>query len=100
VASAAGEPGFCPPPGDSSYTEGLTPGHWCVQLIIEDGGPNDADGSANHSVDDPGGVAEKISSQQNVTSSGGGGSTSILFLLSLIYLRLWQIRTMHLRRTK
>jgi hypothetical protein len=97
VASAAGEPGFCPPPGDSSYTEGLTPGHWCVQLTIEDGGPNDADGSANHSVDDPGGVAEKITSQQSTTSGGGGGggSSGILFLLLLTSLFLWRRRVRH-----
>ena len=55
--STAGEPGFCPPPGDSSWQPGLTAGHWCVQLQIEDGGPNDADALANGTIVDPGGVA-------------------------------------------
>jgi hypothetical protein len=55
--SAAGEPGFCPPPGDSSWQTGLNAGHWCVQLQIEDGGPNDADTLANGTIVDPGGVA-------------------------------------------
>ncbi|OEY70104.1 hypothetical protein BI198_11400 [Rheinheimera salexigens] len=55
--TAAGEPGFCPPPGDAIWQEGLTAGHWCVQLLIEDGGPNDADGMANGTIVDPGGVA-------------------------------------------
>ncbi|WP_189431617.1 Ig-like domain-containing protein, partial [Alishewanella longhuensis] len=55
--SASGEPGFCPPPGDSNWQSGLNAGHWCVQLIIEDGGPNDADGIANSTILDPGGVA-------------------------------------------
>ncbi|WP_261738088.1 putative Ig domain-containing protein [Shewanella xiamenensis] len=57
VASTEGERGFCPPPGDSSWTPGLTEGHWCVQLTIEDGGPNDDDGVANRTIVDPSGVA-------------------------------------------
>ncbi|WP_156885913.1 tandem-95 repeat protein [Rheinheimera baltica] len=60
--SSAGEPGYCPPPGDSSWQSGLTAGHWCVQLTIEDGGPNDADGIVNGSIVDPGGVAVLVSS--------------------------------------
>ncbi len=57
VASSAGERGFCPPPGNSGWTPGLTEGHWCVQVTVEDGGPNDADGIANSAIVDPGGVA-------------------------------------------
>ncbi len=57
VASAEGERGFCPSPGDSRWTPGLTEGHWCVQLLIEDGGPNDDDGVANRTIVDPSGVA-------------------------------------------
>ncbi|WP_330131020.1 putative Ig domain-containing protein [Shewanella xiamenensis] len=57
VASTEGERGFCPPPGDSRWTLGLTEGHWCVQLTIEDGGPNDDDGVANRTLVDPSGVA-------------------------------------------
>ena len=62
--SSAGEPGFCPPPGDSSWQTGLNAGHWCVQLQIEDGGPNDADGLANGSIVDPGGVAVILNGNQ------------------------------------
>ena len=57
VFSTAGEPGVCPPPGDSSWTPGLTEGDWCVQLLIQDGGPNDDDGLPNGAIVDPGGVA-------------------------------------------
>jgi hypothetical protein len=60
-SSSQGGFGFCPPPCDESGTIGLSEGHWCVQLTIEDGGPNDDDGSANRSIDDPGGVAVLIS---------------------------------------
>ncbi len=57
VSSAQGEEGYCPPPGDSHWTEGLTEGHWCVQLTVTDGGANDDDGQVNGSIVDPGGVA-------------------------------------------
>lgn len=57
VASSEGERGFCPPPGDNRWTSGLTEGHWCVQLTIEDGGPNDDDGVANRTIVDPSGVS-------------------------------------------
>ena len=61
---SAGEPGFCPPPGDSSWQSGLSAGHWCVQLLIEDGGPNDADGLANGSIVDPGGIGVLLNGNQ------------------------------------
>ncbi len=94
LASAAGEPGYCPPPGDSAYSNGLTPGHWCVQLTIEDGGPNDADGIANHAIEEPGGVAERLSTSVSVTSSGGGGGAvgEAFILLLLLALGLAQLR--------
>ena len=41
VSSTAGSPGNCPPPGDASYSPGLTAGNYCLQLNITDGGPND-----------------------------------------------------------
>ncbi|MDF4837074.1 tandem-95 repeat protein [Vibrio parahaemolyticus] len=60
ISSSAGEAGYCPPPGDSSWSQGLNEGDWCVQLTIEDGGPNDDDGLANGSVVDPGVVAARV----------------------------------------
>jgi hypothetical protein len=57
ILSAAGEPGYCPPPLSNEWTTGLVEGSWCVQLQIVDGGPNDDDGEANRSIVDPGGVA-------------------------------------------
>jgi hypothetical protein len=62
VESTAGEVGYCPPPGDSSWGFGLTAGHWCVQLTIKDGGPNDSDGLTNNQIVDPSGVAVWASS--------------------------------------
>lgn len=65
----------CPAPGDSAYDANpgkLTPGHYCVQLTIQDGGPNDDDGVANKSISDPGGVAS-IHLFAPSTQVGGGG---------------------------
>ncbi|WP_440056925.1 Ig-like domain-containing protein (plasmid) [Pseudoalteromonas sp. T1lg65] len=61
VLSARGELGFCPPPGDAQWIDGMTEGDYCVQLRIQDGGANDDDGVANGTVVDPGGVAVPMS---------------------------------------
>lgn len=44
----------CPAPLDSAYVDGLVLANECIQLMIEDGGANDADGQANAIVKDPG----------------------------------------------
>ncbi|WP_198555634.1 cadherin domain-containing protein [Colwellia sp. 75C3] len=48
--------GNCPAAYDASYTQGLTIGDNCFQLIIQDGGANDADFSVNSEVEDPGAI--------------------------------------------
>lgn len=57
VQSSPGLSGVCPPPGSDEWQPGLNEGDWCVQLTIQDGGPNDDDGLANGAIVDPGGVA-------------------------------------------
>lgn len=57
ISSATAANGTCPEAGSASYTDGLTVGATCVQLLIEDGGPNDADGVADGTVTDPSGIA-------------------------------------------
>jgi hypothetical protein len=70
--SSAGAEGYCPPPGSTEWQSGLTEGHWCVQLTLEDGGPNDADGVANGAILDPGGVAKPVSDTGNGDGNGEG----------------------------
>ncbi|MDO6424424.1 tandem-95 repeat protein [Saccharophagus degradans] len=79
--SAAGELGYCPPPGDASWQTGLIQGSYCVQLTIEDGGPNDADGLVNGSVEDPGGIAVQNSQSVSTRGSGGGSLAPVLVVL-------------------
>lgn len=57
LASAGTDGDLCPPPGHADFGAGLTAGRFCIQLTIEDGGPNDADQLANASIKDPGGLA-------------------------------------------
>ena len=56
-SSAIAASGACPEPGSDLYSAGLLVGATCLQLQIEDGGANDADGVADGIVTDPSGVA-------------------------------------------
>ncbi len=97
LASSAGVPGVCPPPGDSSYTPGLTTGHFCIQLMIQDGGPNDTDAIANHVIADPGTlslitlntVQESNEKKSNLGSNSGGGLINFWLLLLLFIFLFW-----------
>ncbi len=81
LASAAGG-ATCPPPGDAAYTQGLTPGDLCVQLTIEDGGPNDGDAELgpNGLIRDPGGVGAPEGTVTVGQGSGSAGPWSLLLL--------------------
>ena len=57
VRSAPGELGVCLAPGADDYVNGIHEGYFCLELTIEDGGPNDADGQVNGIIKDPGGLA-------------------------------------------
>ncbi len=92
LASAPGERGVCPPPGSGEYRPGLNAGDWCVELTIEDGGPNDTDGLANGMIRDPGGVGTlgRVSPPPPPPPSvgggrsGGGGAFGLAGLLGLL----------------
>lgn len=91
LSSVAGEPGFCPEPGDESWMPGLAEGHWCVQIAIEDGGPNDEDGEANGVIVDPGAISSAPSSivtaggSAGSAAGGGGAMNYMLLLLGLLF---------------
>ena len=59
LSSTMSVEGVCPELGSDAYTLGLTVGDNCLALLVEDGGPNDADGVANGTLVDPGGIAIK-----------------------------------------
>ncbi|RLJ20394.1 hypothetical protein DJ031_06220 [bacterium endosymbiont of Escarpia laminata] len=99
VSSAPGELGICPAPGDVTYIAGLHEGHFCVELMIEDGGLNDADRRANGEIGDPGGVAIVPTSTPTTpqTSSGGGGGIGGWLLIMLLGVWLRNIRRESMR---
>jgi len=85
VYSAARVVGQCPAANDSAYTQGLIAGNDCLQLLIQDGGPNDADGTADGVIKDPGGIsvalsvtAERSSTATASTFSNGAGEQVVL----------------------
>ena len=86
IFSATAISGACPEPGSDIYTLGLSQGSNCVQLMVEDGGPNDADGQANGTLIDPVGVASKyigtpsdsstaILNDDQITANGSDSAT-------------------------
>jgi large repetitive protein len=93
IHSAAGNAGYCPPPGTDDWVPGLTAGHLCVQLTIKDGGPNDDDGLVNSAVVDPGAVSVAVDLPEPPeppkppvdikSTSGGSGSVQIVWVLLL-----------------
>jgi hypothetical protein len=60
IKSAQGALGVCPAPGSDAYVDGLREGGFCVELTLEDGGPNDADAQLNGVIKDPGGIATDV----------------------------------------
>jgi len=58
--------GNCPAPLSKEYKQGLNVGDDCIELLIKDGGENDADGLANGMIKDPGVLATKTPNQSPV----------------------------------
>jgi hypothetical protein len=88
IASAAGTAGTCPPPGDDGYQPGLTAGHSCIRLAIQDGGPNDADAAdgPNGVIKDPSGIGTP---KGEVVAGQGSGATGPVALLVLGLFVAW-----------
>ena len=91
VSSAAGEPGVCPAPGSSEYTAGLTTFHYCVQLTIEDGGPNDTDGVRDFVVRDPGGVGIPPATPTPSPAASADERLGLLSPLTILLLLPWAV---------
>jgi len=89
--SALGSEGYCPAPGDESYTEGLTTGHWCVQVVLEDGGQNDADAEKNAVIQFSGGVGKQADNKvENVITETVSKASLLYLLLSSFVLLVWR----------
>jgi hypothetical protein len=72
--------GTCAALTDADWQPDLVAGANCVRLTIADGGPNDADGSVNNQVQDPGGVGIPVADDNIVQAPSdtvGSGCTII-----------------------
>jgi hypothetical protein len=67
--SAKAVDGACPEPASRIYDYGLQPGNNCIQIYIEDGGPNDADGKPDGVVTDPAGIAVFNKQNEEIVSN-------------------------------
>ncbi|MFW2405036.1 MAG: hypothetical protein ACN4GT_09725, partial [Gammaproteobacteria bacterium] len=87
IASASGARGACPPASQDAYDSGLTAADGCLQLTVNDGGPNDLDGVADGTIRLTGGLAVPISAsgeplpQTDSTLTGDGEVVMAKFLL-------------------
>lgn len=76
--------GQCPSPDASGWQSGLVTGSACVRITLGDGGPNDADGMVNGSVQTTGGAAiPPAPADAAAPDSETGGTTHLLFLVLL-----------------
>lgn len=76
IESATKTDGICPPLGDFEYEAGLIAGNECVQITIEDGGPNDNDGEVNGKLSLLGGVGSLPGTDPGNGGGGAGGDGS------------------------
>ena len=87
ISSVTATSGTCPEAGSDRYETGLVTGATCIQLYVEDGGPNDMDGVADGTVTDPSGIASLYfgppSTDSTITVSvaeltAGGSQTAVV----------------------
>ena len=104
LASTLGQAGICPPAGSSTYSLGLQPGHFCVQITVQDGGPNDRDGQNNGVISLTSGAAisgknvplpgtsepNKQTPPSTETSNNNGGGALYLLIGLLILQLTWR----------
>jgi hypothetical protein len=92
LASAAGMLGTCPEPGSIQYVDGLVAFSNCLQLTIQDGGSNDADGVVNGVIKDPGSISITLQTPEVAKVQEGSGRIDFILLIGLFLLigsRAW-----------
>lgn len=99
--SAQRSGGECPSPVSGVWEEkpGLVAGMECVRLVIQDGGPNDADRKINAAVAAAGTLAvdtprEEITVTSSGPKGGGGAMNPLTLLLALLLVMRRQARAL------
>lgn len=86
IASASADDGACPEAGSKAYRSGLNYLDNCLELTIQDGGPNDTDSRRNGVVSDPGTIGTRLTDPEEEEVEEGGGRMSPLLLISMLLL--------------
>ena len=74
LSSAPAIDGRCPPSADSpNYRDGLVTGTRCLQIALDDGGPNDTDGASDASVP----IVFRVVTQRPAPNGGGGSPATV-----------------------
>ncbi len=82
IASSGLVNGVCPAPDAANrWVDGLFEGDMCIRLTIQDGGVNDEDRTANGTIYDPSGAANRKA--EAPASRDFGGSMSLMYLMML-----------------
>ena len=97
--SAQGALGACPEPGSELYRPGLNYLDNCLQMLVEDGGPNDSDRAVNGEYADPGTLGAMLEGPppqfEEVEDGGGQMSLLLMTLLALLglvpWIRRWRV---------
>lgn len=76
--SATSTNGVCPYPGHADYTTELRAGDDCIQVIVEDGGPNDAALSELFQIHLLASVAEVPQAVTTISPSAGGSGITLV----------------------
>lgn len=94
ILSARRVDGQCPVAQSAAYESGLVAGNDCIELVVTDGGPNDADGLVNGHVSVTGAPAVPRSQAAATapTDSQSGGGAADLPLLVLVMMTIYGIR--------
>jgi MYXO-CTERM domain-containing protein len=101
-SASADEFGVCPLPLDERYVDGLQEGHQCVQITLQDGGPNDSDIATNYVIkalvavavlkEAAGSDAVRSPCGQLICSSSSGGGGNIGPWVVVLLVLLWSAR--------
>ena len=95
-SARGGEGSLCPAPGSYGYGTGLSAGFSCVQLLLEDGGPNDVDGRVNGSV----AVLGAFSLPMESRVYGRGDLLLTLLLVPICLFFWWWLRVQKTTRSR
>ncbi|WP_415836095.1 InlB B-repeat-containing protein [Rheinheimera salexigens] len=96
----------CPAVSSDVWQSGLTAGHACIRLTLQDGGPNDNDVKTNGVIQDPGVLAVVNATKPlppetpDEVKPRSSGSIGTLFIVFMSLVLVWRCRVLVSKRLK